>query len=125
MWFPHRKSFTSDNLYIPCFLFLCRSFGIGSADGNFEVTLSTKAQLNYTGRIQWKPPAIYKSSCEIDVEYFPFDEQTCLMKFGSWTYDGFKVVVVTRVRTGQCTKQGRYAALGDISRTAGSIRIMV
>lgn len=62
-----------------------------NADGNFEVTLSTKAQLNYTGRIQWKPPAIYKSSCEIDVEYFPFDEQTCLMKFGSWTYDGFKV----------------------------------
>ncbi|XP_037517519.1 acetylcholine receptor subunit alpha-like [Rhipicephalus sanguineus] len=62
-----------------------------NADGNFEVTLSTKAQLNYTGRIQWKPPAIYKSSCEIDVEFFPFDEQTCLMKFGSWTYDGFKV----------------------------------
>ncbi|CAN7982904.1 unnamed protein product, partial [Ixodes hexagonus] len=62
-----------------------------NADGNFEVTLSTKALLNYTGRIQWKPPAIYKSSCEIDVEYFPFDEQTCLMKFGSWTYDGFKV----------------------------------
>lgn len=28
---------------------------------------------------------------EIDVEYFPFDEQTCVMKFGSWTYDGFQV----------------------------------
>ncbi|UYV69607.1 nAChRa3 [Cordylochernes scorpioides] len=62
-----------------------------SADGNFEVTLETKAQLDHRGFIQWKPPAIYKSSCEIDVEYFPFDEQTCLMKFGSWTYDGFKV----------------------------------
>lgn len=41
--------------------------------------------------MEWKPPAIYKSSCEIDVEYFPFDEQTCVLKFGSWTYDGFKV----------------------------------
>ncbi|GIY77269.1 acetylcholine receptor subunit alpha-like [Caerostris extrusa] len=61
------------------------------ADGNFEVTLETKAQLNNRGMIQWKPPAIYKSSCEIDVEFFPFDVQTCLMKFGSWTYDGFKV----------------------------------
>ena len=55
------------------------------------MTLATKAILNAKGFIQWKPPAIYKSSCEIDVEYFPFDEQTCIMKFGSWTYDGFKV----------------------------------
>ncbi|XP_017794848.1 PREDICTED: acetylcholine receptor subunit alpha-like isoform X1 [Habropoda laboriosa] len=62
-----------------------------NADGNFEVTLATKATLNYTGRVEWKPPAIYKSSCEIDVEYFPFDEQTCVMKFGSWTYDGIQV----------------------------------
>lgn len=66
-------------------------FPWNSADGNFEVTLATKATLNYTGRVEWKPPAIYKSSCEIDVEYFPFDEQTCVMKFGSWTYDGFQV----------------------------------
>lgn len=68
-----------------------RSILFFSADGNFEVTLATKATLNYTGRVEWKPPAIYKSSCEIDVEYFPFDEQTCVMKFGSWTYDGFQV----------------------------------
>lgn len=66
-----------------------------SADGNFEVTLATKATLNYTGRVEWRPPAIYKSSCEIDVEYFPFDQQTCVMKFGSWTYDGFQVSVAT------------------------------
>lgn len=69
---------------------------IRSADGNFEVTLATKATLNYTGRVEWRPPAIYKSSCEIDVEYFPFDQQTCVMKFGSWTYDGFQVVSVTK-----------------------------
>jgi len=62
-----------------------------NADGNFEVTLSTKATLYHSGRVEWKPPAIYHSSCEMDVEYFPFDEQTCVMKFGSWTYDGFQV----------------------------------
>ena len=46
---------------------------------------------------QWKPPAIYHSSCEMDVEYFPFDEQTCVMKFGSWTYDGFQVKMLNMV----------------------------
>ena len=62
-----------------------------SADGNFEVTLATKATLHSTGEVEWRPPAIYHSSCEMDVEYFPFDEQTCVMKFGSWTYDGYQV----------------------------------
>lgn len=55
------------------------------------MTLATKATLWFNGLVEWKPPAIYKSSCVIDVEYFPFDEQTCVMKFGSWTYDGFQV----------------------------------
>ena len=62
-----------------------------SADGNFEVTLATKATILDNGKVEWKPPAIYHSSCEMDVEYFPFDEQTCVMKFGSWTYDGGQV----------------------------------
>ncbi|KAF0773433.1 acetylcholine receptor subunit alpha-like isoform X3 [Aphis craccivora] len=64
---------------------------IRSADGNFDVTLATKATIYHVGLVEWKPPAIFKSSCEIDVEFFPFDEQTCVLKFGSWTYDGFKV----------------------------------
>ena len=63
-----------------------------SADGNFEVTLATKATILDNGKVEWKPPAIYHSSCEMDVEYFPFDEQTCVMKFGSWTYDGGQVM---------------------------------
>lgn len=47
-----------------------------SADGNYEVTLLTKATLYFNGAVIWHPPAIYKSSCSIDTEYFPFDIQT-------------------------------------------------
>lgn len=60
-----------------------------NADGNYEVTIMTKAVLHWNGKVNWNPPAIYKSYCGIDVEFFPFDEQECRMKFGSWTYDGF------------------------------------
>lgn len=62
-----------------------------SADGDYEVTLMTKATVYCTGLVVWQPPTIYKSSCTIDVEYFPYDVQTCVLKLGSWTYDGFKV----------------------------------
>ncbi len=58
----------------------------------------TKATLSYTGEVSWKPPAIYKSSCKINVEWFPFDEQSCDMKFGSWTYDGHQVIKTTRIQ---------------------------
>ncbi|XP_023289222.1 acetylcholine receptor subunit beta-like 2 isoform X2 [Orussus abietinus] len=75
----------SENLWLPDIVLY------NNADGNYEVTLMTKATLKYTGEVSWKPPAIYKSSCEINVEYFPFDEQSCIMKFGSWTYNGAQV----------------------------------
>ena len=72
-----------------------------SADGNYEVTLMTKATVYYNGLVVWQPPAVYKSSCAIDVEFFPYDVQTCVLKLGSWTYDGFKVRVVFLL-TGVC-----------------------
>jgi nicotinic acetylcholine receptor, invertebrate len=34
---------------------------------------------------------VLQSSCTIDVTYFPFDQQTCIMKFGSWTFNGDQV----------------------------------
>ena len=35
----------------------------------------TKATLYPSGNVHWEPPAIYKSSCQMNVEFFPFDEQ--------------------------------------------------
>lgn len=34
---------------------------------------------------------IFKSSCYIDVRWFPFDVQKCNLKFGSWTYGGWSL----------------------------------
>ena len=62
-----------------------------SADGFFEVHLKTKAKVFHDGLIIWEPPAIYMSYCPINVEFFPFDQQECFMKFGIWTYHGSHV----------------------------------
>ncbi len=65
-----------------------------SAVGDFQVDDKTKALLRYNGDVTWIPPAIFKSSCKIDVTFFPFDYQNCTMKFGSWTYDKAKIDLV-------------------------------
>ena len=50
--------------------------------------------VTHEGMCTYIPPGIFKSTCKIDITWFPFDEQTCDMKFGSWTYDGFKVYYI-------------------------------
>ncbi|XP_031636448.1 acetylcholine receptor subunit beta-like 2 isoform X3 [Contarinia nasturtii] len=97
-WFDYKLKWDPEEyggvemLYIPSeHIWLPDIVLFNNWDGNYEVTLMTKATLKYTGEVFWEPPAIYKSSCEINVEYFPYDEQTCFMKFGSWTYNGAQV----------------------------------
>lgn len=81
-----------DTVYVPAEqIWLPDIVLYNNADGNYEVIIMTKAILHHNGKVVWKPPAMYKSTCEIDVEWFPFDLQSCLMKFGSWTYDGNEV----------------------------------
>ncbi|XP_034948883.1 acetylcholine receptor subunit beta-like 1 [Chelonus insularis] len=62
-----------------------------NADGNYEVRYKSNVLIHPNGAVLWVPPAIYQSSCTIDVTYFPFDQQTCVMKFGSWTFNGDQV----------------------------------
>lgn len=64
---------------------------IFSADGNYEVRYKSNVLIYPNGEVLWVPPAIYQSSCTIDVRYFPFDQQMCVMKFGSWTFNGDQV----------------------------------
>ncbi|KAL4239886.1 hypothetical protein ACF0H5_000686 [Mactra antiquata] len=61
------------------------------ADIRLEEKRETLVVVQSDGSIQWLPQAIYKSSCSVNIQYFPFDTQICKMKFGSWTYDGSKI----------------------------------
>ncbi|XP_068698598.1 neuronal acetylcholine receptor subunit alpha-7-like isoform X2 [Montipora foliosa] len=64
----------------------------------------TKIVLSSNGRNMWLAPILFTFSCKIDVHYFPFDEQICAMKFGSWTYDGYRVDVQMEAEKGDIKK---------------------
>ncbi|VDI47137.1 Hypothetical predicted protein, partial [Mytilus galloprovincialis] len=61
------------------------------ADPRLEEKRDVLVLVEPNGHIFWMPQAILRSSCSFDTTYFPFDEQYCHLKFGSWTYDGTKL----------------------------------
>ncbi|XP_026472668.1 neuronal acetylcholine receptor subunit alpha-7 [Ctenocephalides felis] len=62
-----------------------------SADEGFDGTYPTNVVVRNNGSCMYVPPGIFKSTCKIDITWFPFDDQRCEMKFGSWTYGGFQL----------------------------------
>lgn len=70
----------------PSFLYIyTTSFGIFcSADEEFDSTYQTNVVVRSNGSCSYLPPGIFKSTCKIDITWFPFDDQKCELKFGSW-----------------------------------------
>uniref|UniRef100_A0A8B9L016 Neuronal acetylcholine receptor subunit alpha-7 n=1 Tax=Astyanax mexicanus TaxID=7994 RepID=A0A8B9L016_ASTMX len=62
-----------------------------SADERFDATFHTNVVVSADGSCHYLPPGIFKSTCYIDVKWFPFDVQRCALKFGSWTYGGWSL----------------------------------
>ena len=56
-----------------------------SADERFDSTFPTNVVVGNTGSMLYVPPGIFKSTCRIDITWFPFDDQKCKLKFGTWT----------------------------------------
>ncbi|CAD6198322.1 unnamed protein product [Caenorhabditis auriculariae] len=88
-----------------------------SVDQQFDSTWPVNAVVLYTGNVSWIPPAIIRSSCSIDIAYFPFDTQHCTMKFGSWTYSGFFTDLInSTVSAGTYKPNGEWELLGLTSQ---------
>ncbi|KAK0394578.1 hypothetical protein QR680_000815 [Steinernema hermaphroditum] len=59
-------------------------------DDDTRRLLNAKLTTNATRRaalIELLYPTIYKFSCLLNLQFFPFDIQVCTMTFSSWTYD--------------------------------------
>ncbi|KAK3915891.1 Neuronal acetylcholine receptor subunit alpha-7 [Frankliniella fusca] len=71
-----------------------------SADEGFDGTYHTNVVVRDSGKCLYVPPGIFKSTCKIDITWFPFDDQHCDMKFGSWTYDGSQLDLILNSEEG-------------------------
>ena len=49
--------------------------------------------LMYDGNCTRSFATFYKSTCPIDVTFFPFDIQKCMLEFGSWVQDSRLLVL--------------------------------
>ena len=66
-----------------------------SALSDQSIPLTHMAVVDNEGTVDWIPPVVLETDCSIDMSFFPFDKQTCYIKFGSWTYSGEKVSVLS------------------------------
>ncbi|KAF5308844.1 hypothetical protein FQR65_LT00544 [Abscondita terminalis] len=82
-----------------------------NADPQFQSSvINTNVIVSSSGEVVWLSHGIYRSSCDINVEYFPFDLQSCHMKWASWTYDGYQVELVKQTEEGDVSN---YQANGE------------
>ncbi|KAK3602471.1 hypothetical protein CHS0354_040537 [Potamilus streckersoni] len=64
-------------------------------DGSTGFMQGTYVLVDYNGTVLWPVPVKLKSSCKVDITYFPFDDQKCILRFGSWIYSGLWMDYVT------------------------------
>uniref|UniRef100_A0AC34F3F2 Uncharacterized protein n=1 Tax=Panagrolaimus sp. ES5 TaxID=591445 RepID=A0AC34F3F2_9BILA len=96
----------SDQIWIPDILLY------NNADGEPHISIMSDAIVYYTGMVVWKPPSIYKSFCTIDITYYPYDIQSCQMKFGGWSYNGFLLDITQLPSRPEDVIETRYDELG-------------
>uniref|UniRef100_A0A3Q1FL82 Cholinergic receptor, nicotinic, alpha 10a n=1 Tax=Acanthochromis polyacanthus TaxID=80966 RepID=A0A3Q1FL82_9TELE len=70
-----------------------------NADDHFTGSMDTNVVIRHDGQIMWDSPAITKSSCRVDVSFFPFDAQQCRFTYGSWTYNGNQLDILNAMES--------------------------
>uniref|UniRef100_A0A8C6Z7C8 Cholinergic receptor nicotinic delta subunit n=1 Tax=Nothoprocta perdicaria TaxID=30464 RepID=A0A8C6Z7C8_NOTPE len=62
-------------------------------DGLFQIAYYCNVLVYNTGDVYWLPPAIFRSTCLINVDFFPFDWQNCTLKFSSLAYNAEEITM--------------------------------
>ncbi|KAK3612320.1 hypothetical protein CHS0354_011038 [Potamilus streckersoni] len=79
---------STDILYIPQDKVWKPDITLLNDVSNFEElgSISLFVYVSNNVSVDWVPYGIWKSTCSVDITYFPFDTQSCDLRFGTWTY---------------------------------------
>ncbi|XP_036624896.1 acetylcholine receptor subunit epsilon [Trichosurus vulpecula] len=107
-WTDYRLNYSSNDfggittLRVPADLVWLPDIGLeNNIDGVFGVAHEANVLVNEGGFVSWLPPALYRSTCSVEVTYFPFDWQNCSLVFRSQTYSAAEVAIVFSEESGQ------------------------
>ncbi|KAG4071071.1 hypothetical protein HA402_002743 [Bradysia odoriphaga] len=73
--------------------------------------------LTNDGKISDGLPMLIKSTCKIDVTWFPFDEQKCLLIFGSWSFSSTELRLELSENAPSYMNNGEWQVLGVTAET--------
>uniref|UniRef100_A0A914X9N7 Uncharacterized protein n=1 Tax=Plectus sambesii TaxID=2011161 RepID=A0A914X9N7_9BILA len=99
-----------------------------SVDSNFDSTYPSHQIAYSDGTVSWIPPGILKASCKIDITWFPFDEQRCPLKFGSWSNHGYALDLQAEnyergIDTSEFIENGEWILLNSEASVVRTVRI--
>ena len=49
--------------------------------------------------MHWEPGGVFATTCDIDITYFPFDEQDCPIEIGAWSYKSSRMNLTNTTST--------------------------
>jgi len=95
-----------------------------SADKDFDSRYPTNVVVSSNGNCLWVPPGLFLTTCKMDITWFPFDEQKCDIKFGSWTYDSSGIDLQLGAGSGDTSSfisNGEWNLIGLCRRRVGIV----
>lgn len=89
-----------------------------SVDSAFDTTYKVNLVGSSDGLVVWIPPGLFTISCKLDIYWWPFDEQICFFKFGSWSFSGFQLDLVPgEFSTSEFLENGEWVLLSELKPT--------
>ncbi|XP_064624289.1 neuronal acetylcholine receptor subunit alpha-7-like [Lineus longissimus] len=108
--------FSSDQIWVP-------DIGLhNSLDAEYDLADKAKYRIPVTaeGVAEWYPGSQFRVGCNLDMTRFPFDEQACYFRFGSWSQSARYIRMVAR--SDDISYRDGFIPNGQWSRVSSHIR---